>query len=112
MFQLKLEKSSLTIKNISSASKFHDIGDECPYLPYCFSNKNSMRRLHYSQLLLKKNYTLMLLDKGRYIIYNQKNQAIIDNSILKLLNQFQMKEIRDNPKLIEILYRLEFLIDG
>lgn len=100
------------IKHISSGTKLNDIGDECPYLPSYCDAKSSIKTLDNRNFLLKKNYNSMVLDKGTHVIYNQKNQAIVDNSILTILNRFDRKEIAHNQKLIEILYRLEFIIDG
>jgi len=109
MFQLKLYNSSLTIQDISRGSKTIDSGDECPYSPHFIHPQRYIKLNEKTQNQLKKNYNLMVLDKGSYVIYNQKNQAIIDNSILAILNRFDIQEIGNNTKLIEILYKLEFI---
>jgi len=110
MFQLKLDKNGLTIEHISnSINKIVDSGDECPYSPQVFYPKNSIKMRENIPYKLKKNYNLMVLNTGSYIIYNQKNQAIIDHSILDILNRFNLKEIRHNIKLRDILHKLEFI---
>jgi hypothetical protein len=108
MFQLKLYNDNLSIKYIKNIRSSSSDG-ECAKNPHYISSKN-IGTVDITKRTFKINYKIIFIQKNGYMIYNEKNQAIIDNTIFNILNHFNIKTIR-NQELLELLYELEFIIN-
>ena len=103
MLEMRLHNNSLTIKYSDKIV--------IAYNTLCLRYDIHYNRYNLATIKvennLKKNFKIITLKKN-YIMYNEKNQAIIDNNILDILNSFDIEKI--NQDLLDILYKLEFIV--
>jgi len=103
MLEMRLHNNSLAVK----------YSDRTVIVDNTFCSKYNIQYDRYNLATikvennLKKNFKIITLKKN-YIMYNEKNQAIIDNNIFDILNSFNIEEI--NQDLLDILYKLEFIV--
>ena len=110
MFQIKLYNGKLRVEN----SKRYPITSNnncinCIYTP-SYNKLGVFRAKNSRDNPLKKNFKSIMLNNKNYIIYNEKNQALIDEEIFNRLAHINYREI-DNQELLDVLYELKFIIN-
>lgn len=71
-------------------------------------NKNN----HIVGKKFKKNYQVLSLENEKFVLYNEKYQALIDSNIYNFLTSFQLEDIKRYKELTKTLYGLGFLVDA
>ncbi len=71
-------------------------------------NKNN----HIVGKKFKKNYQVLSLENDKFVLYNEKYQALIDSNIYNFLTSFQLEDIKRYKELTKTLYGLGFLVDA
>jgi hypothetical protein len=110
MFQIKLYNGEIRVeynKRYPIASNNNCIN--CIYTPY-HSKIGVFRGKIARDLHLKKNFKLIMLNNENYIIYNEKNQALIDQAIFNALEHLNYRAI-ENQELVSVLYELKFIVN-
>ena len=110
MFQIKLNGGKLTVGYSKSRTvSANNNCINCIYTPNS-SDLGLFRASNHRENPLKKNFKLITLNNGNYIIYNEKNQALIDRTIFNTLTHLNPKDI-ESQELLTILYELKFIIN-
>jgi len=106
MLEMRLYNNNLTVRYNRKT-----VSDETTFCSrHCISYSYDIQYDKYdlTAIKIKKNFKIVPL-KNNYIIYNEKNQAIIDANILNILDHLYIEEI--NQDLLEMLYKLKFIIN-
>jgi len=110
LFQINLYNNNLIINYIEKkAINPNSNCFNCQNSAYKTTQKQPIQKIYKKETTLKKNYKSIPVKKENYMIYNEKNQAIINSGVFEILSNLDIKDMK-NQELFNILFELGFIV--
>jgi len=111
MFKIEIDNDRLIV-NYQLNTILNNTTNDCFVDCLTKSISDITPQLFIENTSLKKNFQVIPFEKRKYIIHNNKNQALVDDYVYNFLNTFSFEKLSEHRELSNALYSLEFIISA